>query len=44
MQQIGRVSDYAAFMYVGELIEYGGTRRIFTNPKKKKAEDYYRTL
>ncbi|MBL7987030.1 MAG: phosphate ABC transporter ATP-binding protein [Chlorobi bacterium] len=40
MQQAARVSDYTAFFYVGELIEFGSTRDIFTNPKKKQTEDY----
>ncbi len=40
MQQAARVSDYTAFMYMGELIEHGDTKSIFTNPKKKKTEDY----
>lgn len=40
MQQAARVSDYTAFFYVGELIEFGPTRDIFTNPKKKQTEDY----
>ena len=40
MQQAARVSDNTAFMYMGELIEYGPTKRIFTNPRKKMTEDY----
>ncbi|HEB56041.1 MAG TPA: phosphate ABC transporter ATP-binding protein [Gammaproteobacteria bacterium] len=40
MQQAARVSDYTAFMYMGELVEHGDTKSIFTNPKKKKTEDY----
>ena len=40
MQQAARVSDYTAFMYLGELIEFGDTDRIFTNPRKKRTEDY----
>ena len=40
MQQAARVSDYTAFMYMGELIEAGRTRSIFTNPNKKQTEDY----
>ena len=40
MQQAARVSDYTAFMYVGELIEFGGTNEIFTNPASKQTEDY----
>ena len=40
MQQASRVSDYTAFLYLGELIEYGPTDRIFINPIKKQTEDY----
>jgi len=40
MQQAARVSDYTAFMYMGELIEFGDTDSLFTNPKKKQTEDY----
>jgi len=40
MQQAARVSDYTAFMYLGELIEFDATDRLFTNPKEKKTEDY----
>jgi phosphate transport system ATP-binding protein len=40
MQQAARVSDYTAFMYLGELIEFGDTSRLFTNPTKKQTEDY----
>lgn len=40
MQQAARVSDYTAFMYVGNLVEYGNTDSLFTNPKKKQTEDY----
>jgi len=40
MQQAARVSDYTAFFYLGELIEFGNTDQIFTNPKLKKTEDY----
>ncbi len=40
MQQAARVSDYTAFMYMGELIEYGDTNTLFTNPDKKQTEDY----
>ncbi len=40
MQQAARVSDVTAFFYLGELIEVGGTRKIFTNPDKKQTEDY----
>ncbi|TXL01420.1 phosphate ABC transporter ATP-binding protein [Methylococcaceae bacterium HT1] len=40
MQQAARVSDYTAFMYMGDLIEFGDTNNIFTNPTKKQTEDY----
>jgi len=40
MQQAARVSDYTAFMYMGELIEFSDTNTIFTNPKNKQTEDY----
>jgi len=40
MQQAARVSDYTAFMYMGDLIEFGDTDQLFTNPKEKQTEDY----
>jgi len=40
MQQAARVSDKTAFMYLGELIEFGDTDQIFTNPSEKSTEDY----
>ncbi|AFJ02953.1 Phosphate transport ATP-binding protein PstB [Methylophaga frappieri] len=40
MQQAARVSDYTAFLYMGELIEFGATDELFTNPAKKQTEDY----
>jgi phosphate transport system ATP-binding protein len=40
MQQAARVSDFTAFMYMGELIEFGETSELFTNPVKKQTEDY----
>ncbi len=40
MQQAARVSDYTAFMYLGELMEFGDTDTIFTNPAQKHTEDY----
>jgi len=40
MQQAARVSDYTAFLYEGELIEFGRTKQIFTNPQEKRTEDY----
>lgn len=40
MQQAARVSDFTAFLYLGRLIEYGPTKKIFENPDKKETEDY----
>ena len=40
MQQAARVSDYTAFMYLGDLIEYKDTDTLFTNPEQKQTEDY----
>jgi phosphate transport system ATP-binding protein len=40
MQQAARISDMTAFFYLGELIEYDKTKKIFTNPDKKQTEDY----
>jgi len=40
MQQAARVSDHTAFMYMGELIEFGTTDQVFTKPRLKKTEDY----
>ena len=40
MQQASRVSDYTAFLYLGELIEYGETGKLFINPAKKQTEEY----
>jgi phosphate transport system ATP-binding protein len=40
MQQAARVSDFTAFFYIGELIEFGPTSRIFTSPGQKRTEDY----
>ena len=40
MQQAARVSDYTAFFFQGDLVEYGQTKEIFTRPQKKKTEDY----
>jgi phosphate transport system ATP-binding protein len=40
MQQASRVSDYTAFMYLGRLVEYGLTDKLFINPAKKQTEDY----
>jgi phosphate transport system ATP-binding protein len=40
MQQAARVSDMTGFLYLGELIEFGATEKIFTNPDKKQTDDY----
>ena len=40
MQQAARISDYTAFFYLGELVEYATTNKIFTNPSEKQTEDY----
>lgn len=40
MQQAARVSDFTAFMYMGEMVEFDDTDTIFTNPKEKRTEDY----
>ena len=40
MQQAGRCSDHTAFFYLGRLIEFGGTAKIFSNPTEKRTEDY----
>lgn len=40
MQQAARVSDYTAFLYMGDLIEFGSTDRMFTNPGKRETEEY----
>jgi phosphate transport system ATP-binding protein len=40
MQQAARISDYTAFFYLGELVEYDTTMKIFTNPSNKRTEDY----
>ena len=40
MQQAARVSDYTGFMLLGDLIEVGVTRQLFTNPREKQTEDY----
>jgi phosphate transport system ATP-binding protein len=40
MQQAARVSEYTAFFYMGHLVEFDKTRKIFTNPSKKETEDY----
>ncbi|MFB1031465.1 MAG: phosphate ABC transporter ATP-binding protein PstB [Thauera sp.] len=40
MQQAARVSDYTAYMYLGEMVEFGVTDELFVKPKKKETEDY----
>ena len=40
MQQAARISDQTAFFYIGELVEFGATTKIFTNPSQKRTEDY----
>jgi phosphate transport system ATP-binding protein len=40
MQQASRVSDYTAFLYLGSLVEYGETQKLFLNPVKRQTEDY----
>jgi phosphate transport system ATP-binding protein len=40
MQQAARVSQYTAFMYLGELVEFGDTQKIFTSPRQKQTEEY----
>ncbi len=40
MQQAARVSDFTAYMYLGELVEFGNTKELFMNPQKKQTEDY----
>jgi phosphate transport system ATP-binding protein len=40
MQQAARVSDYTAYMYLGDLVEFGDTSTVFTNPKRRETEDY----
>src|ERR1043165_8926917 len=40
MQQAGRISDYTAFFFLGRLVEFGSTTKMFTNPSEKQTEDY----
>ncbi|MGD1921298.1 MAG: phosphate ABC transporter ATP-binding protein, partial [Pleurocapsa sp.] len=40
MQQAARISDYTAFMYLGELIEFGRTKDVFNKPLNQQTEDY----
>jgi phosphate transport system ATP-binding protein len=40
MQQAARISQFTAFMYLGELVEFGPTTKMFMNPSKKQTQDY----
>ena len=40
MQQAARISQYTAFMYIGDVVEFGPTNQIFMNPTKKQTHDY----
>ena len=40
MQQAARVSDYTAFMYLGNIVEYGETPAVFTSPRETRTQDY----
>jgi phosphate transport system ATP-binding protein len=40
MQQAARVSDFTAFMFLGELIEFDGTSKLFTSPQDRRTQDY----
>ncbi|HID63622.1 MAG TPA: phosphate ABC transporter ATP-binding protein, partial [Anaerolineae bacterium] len=40
MQQAARASDWTGFFWLGELVEYGPTEKLFTNPTQQKTEDY----
>ena len=40
IQEAARVSDFTAFMYLGELVEFGASARMFTNPQDKRTRDY----
>jgi phosphate transport system ATP-binding protein len=40
MQQAARMSDFTAFFYLGDLVEFDATKKIFTSPVKKQTEDY----
>jgi phosphate transport system ATP-binding protein len=40
MQQAARVSDYTAFMYLGRLVEFGDTKKLFTKPAQQQTEEY----
>jgi phosphate transport system ATP-binding protein len=40
MQQAARVSDFTAYMYLGDLVEFGETKEIFMKPRRKETEDY----
>ena len=40
LHQAGRASDYTAFMYMGDLVEFGESKKVFTNPQKERTENY----
>ena len=40
MQQAARVSQFTAFMYLGEMVEFGETSKVFTSPRDKRTQDY----
>jgi phosphate transport system ATP-binding protein len=40
MQQAARISDFTAFLYLGDLVEFGETTQLFTSPGQKRTEDY----
>ena len=40
MQQAARVSQFTAFMYLGEMVEFGETNKVFTSPRDKRTQDY----
>lgn len=40
MQQAARISDYTAYMYLGEMVEFGVTDQIFIKPRRRETEDY----
>jgi len=40
MQQAARISDYTAYMYLGEMVEFGETNQVFIKPREKRTEDY----
>jgi phosphate transport system ATP-binding protein len=40
MQQAARISDFTAYMYIGEMVEFGDSEQLFIKPKKRETEDY----